>query len=158
MELVKLEIKHREPITVGFFSLQYATLRMLDFYYNFDRKFCDTDKYEELELDTDSLYLALSKQKLEDVILPEKRAEWDQLRSKDCTDNFTANATDNFSAELAVMSTRKHQVHMIRDSRDYLKKGLDVQKCCACVGKPIVATIERVTSKNLVARDSVKEL
>ena len=47
-------------------------------------------------MDTDSLYLALCQEKLEDVVLPEKQAEWDQLRSKDCTDNFTANATDNF--------------------------------------------------------------
>ena len=47
-------------------------------------------------MDTDSIYLALSEEKLEDVILPEKRVEWEQLHSKDCTDNFTANATDNF--------------------------------------------------------------
>ena len=47
-------------------------------------------------MDTDSLYLALSEQKMEDVSLPEKRAEWNQLPSKDCTDDFTANVTDNF--------------------------------------------------------------
>ena len=47
-------------------------------------------------MDTDSLHLAVSEESLEDVILPDKRAEWNQLRSKDCTDNFTANATDNF--------------------------------------------------------------
>ena len=47
-------------------------------------------------METDSLYLALYEENLEDVIVPEKRAEWDQLRSKDCNDNFTANATDNF--------------------------------------------------------------
>ena len=117
-------------------------------------KFCDTDKYAEIELDTDSLELALSEENLEDVILPKKRAEWDQLRSKDCTDNFTANATDNFSPELAVMPTRK----MIKENRDYLEKSLDVQKCCTCVAKPIVATIERVTSTSSLARDSIKEL
>ena len=39
-------------------------------------------------MDTDSLYLALSEEISEHVILPENRAEWDQLRSKDCTDNF----------------------------------------------------------------------
>ena len=61
---------------------------MLELYYIFFKKFCDTDKYEELETDTDSLYLALSEENLEDVILPEKRAEWQQLRSQDCTDNF----------------------------------------------------------------------
>ena len=46
VELVKSEIEHREPIVVGFFILQYAQLRMLELYYNFFKKFCDTDKYE----------------------------------------------------------------------------------------------------------------
>ena len=58
-------------------------------------------------MDTNSHYLALSEENLEDVMLLEKRSEWDQLRSKDCTDNFTVNATDNFSPELAVMPTEK---------------------------------------------------
>ena len=65
-------------------------------------------KYEELEMDTDSLYLALSEENLEDVILPEKRAEWDQLRSKDCTDNFTANATDNYFPRTCCNAHKKH--------------------------------------------------
>ena len=64
-------------------------------------------------MDTDSLYLALSEENLDDVIFLEKRAEWDKLRSKDCTDNFTANETDNFSPELVVIPTR----NMIRESR-----------------------------------------
>ena len=84
---------------------------MLELYYNFFKKFCGTDKYEELAMDTDYLYLALSEEKMEDVFFPEKRAEWNQLRSKDCTDNFTAIVTDNFSPELAVMPTR----NMIRE-------------------------------------------
>ena len=60
VELVKSETEHREPIIVGFFILYYARLRMLELYYNFFKKFCDTDKYEELEMDTDSLYLTQS--------------------------------------------------------------------------------------------------
>ena len=108
VELVKTEIEHREPILVGFFILQYAKLRMLELYYNFFKKFCDTDKYEELDMDTDSLYLALSEEILEDVILPEERAEWDQLRSKDYTDDFTANATDNFSPRTCCNVHKKH--------------------------------------------------
>ena len=106
VELVKTEIEHREPIFVGFFILKYAKVRMLELYYKFFKNFCDTDKYEELEMDTDSLYLALSEENLEGVIFPKKRAEWDQLLSKDCTNNFTANANDNFSPEHAVMLTR----------------------------------------------------
>ena len=81
---------------------------MLELYYNFFKKFCDTDKSEELEMDTDSLYLALSEENLEDVIDPEKRAEWDQLRSKDCNDNFTANATDNFFPRTCCIAHKKH--------------------------------------------------
>ena len=45
---------------------------------------------------------------MEDVILPEKRTEWDQLRSKDCTDNFTANATDNFCPRTCCNAHKKH--------------------------------------------------
>ena len=59
-------------------------------------------------MDTDSLYLALSEEKLEDVILPKKRAEWDQLRSKDCTDNFTANAADSFFPRTCCSVHKKH--------------------------------------------------
>ena len=108
MELVKPEIEHRKPIILGIFILKYAKLRTLALYYKFFKKFCDTDKYEELEIDNDSLYLALSEKNLEDVSVPQKRAEWDQLRSKDCTDNFTANATDNFFAKTCSIVRKKH--------------------------------------------------
>ena len=108
VELVKSEIEHREPIIVGFFILQYAKFRMLELYYNFFKKFCDTDKYEEIEMYTDSLYLALSEENFEDFILTEKRAEWNQLRSKDCTDNFSANATDNFFPRTCCNAHKKH--------------------------------------------------
>ena len=104
-------------------------------------------------MDTDFFHLALSEQNLEDVIHPEKRAEWDQLPSKDCTDKFTANATDNFSPELAVMSTR----NMIRGSQVSSKKSLDVQKCCVSVAIHIAVMINRQTSLRLAAKDSIKE-
>ena len=58
VELLKSEIEHKEPIFVVVFILQYAKPRMLELYYNFFKKFCDLDKYEELEMDTDFLYLA----------------------------------------------------------------------------------------------------
>ena len=153
VELVKPEIEHREPMIVGFFILQYAKQRMLELYYNFFKKFCDTDKYEELEMDTDSLYLALSEENLEDVILPEKGAEWDKLRSEDCTDNFTVNATDTFFPELVVIPTR----NMIRENLASSKKNLDAQKCCVSVAKHIVVMIGILTSTSLAAKDSVKE-
>ena len=66
VELAKSKIERREPIIVGFFILQYAKLRMLELNYNFFDKFCDVDKFGELEMDTDSLYLALAHENLYD--------------------------------------------------------------------------------------------
>ena len=74
-DLAKAQIENKEPIIVGFFILQYATLRMLELYYKFFTKFCDVTKLAELERDTDSLYLALAEKKLGECIRPENRAE-----------------------------------------------------------------------------------
>ena len=60
VEMAKAEIEHREPILVGFFILQYTKLIKLELYYTFFERFCDVNKFEVLEMDTDSLYLALS--------------------------------------------------------------------------------------------------
>ena len=75
VELTKAEIEHREPLIVGFFIIQYAKLRMLELYYNFIERFCDVNKFEELEMDTDSLYLALSEKELYDCIREESKTE-----------------------------------------------------------------------------------
>ena len=75
VELLKAEFEHREPIFVGFFILQYAKLRMLEPYYKFFERFCDVNKFEELEMDTDFLYLALSERKLYDCIREESKVE-----------------------------------------------------------------------------------
>ena len=108
VELVKSKIEHRKPIIVGFFILQNAKLRILELYYFSFKKIFDNDKYEEFEVDTDSLYLALSHENSKDVILPEKRAEWNQLSSKDCTDNFTEKSTDNVFPRTCCNVHKKH--------------------------------------------------
>ena len=80
VELVKAQIEHKEPIIVGFFILQYAKLPMLELYYNFFTRFCDLNKFEELKMDTDSLYLVLAEKELKGCIRPEMRAEWQRSR------------------------------------------------------------------------------
>ena len=59
-------------------------------------------------MDTDSFYLALSEANLEDVILPEERADGVQLNSENCTDNFTANATGKFFRRTRCNTHKKH--------------------------------------------------
>ena len=153
VELVNSEIEHRELIIVGFFILQYAKLTMVEPYYNIFKSFCDTDKYEELETETDSLYLALSEDNSEDVIFPKKGAEWTCYFLKIALKTLLRMQSKIFSSELAVLSTRD----MKRESRASSKKRLDVQKCCVSVAKHNVFTISTLTSTGVAAKDSIKE-
>ena len=47
-------------------------------------------------MDSDSLYLAPSEKELYQCIREECIIEWEVMRTKDCKDDFTANATTNF--------------------------------------------------------------
>ena len=59
-------------------------------------------------MDTDSLYLALSEKDLYDCIREESRAEWEKMRTEDCKDDFTANATINFFPRTCCTKHIKH--------------------------------------------------
>ena len=108
VKLAKAESEHREPIIAGFSILQYAKLRMLELYYNFFEKFCDVNKFEDSEIDTDSLYLDLSEEELYDCIGEESKFEWDLLGTEDCKDDFTANATTKFYPRTCCTQHNKH--------------------------------------------------
>ena len=108
VELVKSEIEHKEPIIVGFFILRYAKLRMLQLYYNSFDKYCDVIKFEELDMDTDSLCLALSDQDLYDCIRPAMKKVWNSLRSGDYTDKFSAHSTTTFFPRTCCAKHKKH--------------------------------------------------
>ena len=70
---------------------------MLELYYNFFQKYSDQNKFEELEMDTDSLYLALAVNNTPDCIKQDMVGEWSFIRREDCTDNFEADSFGNFS-------------------------------------------------------------
>ena len=65
VEMFKSEVNHKEPIIVGFFILQYANLTTLRLFYNFFQLLCESQKYELVEKDTDSLYMAEREDKVE---------------------------------------------------------------------------------------------
>ena len=81
---------------------------MLELYYNFFERFRDVNKFEELEMDTDSLYLALSEKELYDCVREESKAEWKLFRTEDCKDDFTGNATNNFFPRTCCTKHIKH--------------------------------------------------
>ena len=59
-------------------------------------------------MDTNSLYLPLAEKDLKDGIRPERREQWEALRSADCTDLFSANATRNFFPRTCRAKHKKH--------------------------------------------------
>ena len=64
------------PIQIGFFVYQYAKLRMLEFYLDFLVKFIHPSNFQMCEMDTDSAYLAISKDNLDDIIRPEIKTQY----------------------------------------------------------------------------------
>ena len=60
------------PIQIGFAILQYAKLKMLEWYYDFLLEYVDKSDFEYIEMDTDSAYFAITAPTLRDVIKPEK--------------------------------------------------------------------------------------
>ena len=108
VEFSKATVEYKEPIVVEFFILQYATLRLLELYCNFFIKFCDVIKFDVLEMDTDSLYLALADKKLEDCIRPELRTGGQRLRSTDCIDGFTADAVAYLFPQTCCLKHKQH--------------------------------------------------
>ena len=108
VELAKAQIEHKEPIVVGFLFLQYAKSRMLEQHYNFFDKFCDVHKFDELEMDTDSLYLAFAERKLQNYTRPEMTGDWQRLRSNDCVDSFTVDAVANFFPQTCCLKHKQN--------------------------------------------------
>ena len=71
VEFVKDSVKLDLPIQLGYFILQYAKLRMLEFYYDFMDVYIDRRHFQYIEMDTDSAYMAISAEKLEDLVKPD---------------------------------------------------------------------------------------
>ena len=103
---------------------------MLELYYNFFNKFFDVNKFEELEMDTDSLCLTLAEEDLDDCVLPRKRAEWTEKRSKDCRDDFRADAKKNNFFPRTCCS--KHKKHDKREPRLFKEELRCIEILCLC--------------------------
>lgn len=92
IEMAKKKIIHNMPIQLGFFVLQYAKLRMLEFYYDFLDQFVDRTDFEFMEMDTDSAYFAISESSLSDVIKPHLKDKYFRTINENCTDNHNVDS------------------------------------------------------------------
>ena len=78
IELAKSRITLNLPIQIGFFILQYAKLRMLEFYYDCVDKFCSREDFELMSMDTDSYYMSIAGENFTDIIKPELKKKFDE--------------------------------------------------------------------------------
>ena len=122
-ELVKTPSEHKKPIIVGFLIVQYSKFWVFQLHYKFFTKFFDVNRFEEFEMDTDSLYLALAEKELEDCIRPEKKREWEKLWSEDCTGSFSADVVKRPAQE------KKHDK---RDAGLFKEEFRCLQMLCLC--------------------------
>ena len=95
MEMAKKKIRFDLPIQLGYHILQLAKLRMLQFKYDCLENYCDKKDFEYLEMDTDSAYLALAGNQLEDIVKPEKKQNLHLVKMGQCHD-FDYTSEDGF--------------------------------------------------------------
>ena len=70
------------PLHIGFFVYQFAKLRMLQFYYDFIDRHVERPMFQYCEMDTDSAYIALAGESIDDLVTPEHREHYFQHRSE----------------------------------------------------------------------------
>ena len=78
----KARLTYDLPLHIGFFVYQYAKLRMLQFYYDFIDRYVERPLYQYCEMDTDSAYIALAGDSIDDLVAPEHREHYFRNRSQ----------------------------------------------------------------------------
>jgi hypothetical protein len=91
IELAKKSICLDIPVQIGFFILQLAKMKMLQFYYDVIDKYVDRSDFQLCAMDTDSNYFAFTADSLDAVIKPDMREafyrEMDKWFPSQCCSN-----------------------------------------------------------------------
>jgi len=72
----------RRPFQIGIAVYQLAKHRMLEFYYDFLDRYFDRRYFELIQMDTDSYYMAISAERLEDIVRPELQTEFEAKKQE----------------------------------------------------------------------------
>ena len=84
-ETYKTHISVHTPIQIGFFILQYAKLRMLEFYYDCLNLYLDRNSFELTQTDTDSIYMAINQSDLDQCISPKYKNRYQNEIFNSCS-------------------------------------------------------------------------
>lgn len=89
LKMYKKKIKCDLPIQIGFFVFIYGKLPMLEFYYHCIDAYLDRPDFQYLEMDTDSAYMSLAGDSMEDLVKPEKKEEFTATKHQWFPCNYT---------------------------------------------------------------------
>ena len=78
----KARVTYDLPLHIGFFVYQYAKLRMLQFYYDFVARYVERPMFQYCEMDTDSAYIALAGDSIDDLVSTDRREHYFRNRSQ----------------------------------------------------------------------------
>ena len=78
----KARVTYDLPLHIGFFVYQYAKLRMLQFYYDFVARYVERPMFQYCEMDTDSAYIALAGDSIDDLVSTDRCEHYFRNRSQ----------------------------------------------------------------------------
>jgi len=110
-DFFEVEMKHKKikldlPIQIGFFILQNAKRRMIEFYYQFLSKYIDRKNFEMLQMDTDSFYFSIAANSLDEVIKPNLKQEYIQKLMGHCDGQEVTASTHWFPRKCCQMHSK----------------------------------------------------
>ena len=118
LEMNKKTVTYALPIHVGFFVLQYTKMRMLQLYYDFINRYLERPLFQYCEMDTDSAYLALVVESVDDLVAPDLREHYFRHLSEWLPSVATniRTSTCDFDSPIARGSVTRHVVKRVERS------------------------------------------
>ena len=115
VEMVNSEVEHQQYIFVGSFGTTW-NVQCCNFFFQL---FCDPQKPELIEMDTDSLYMVLSEKRVDDLIGPEMNYSGRWMEGMIVKKTLELMNITNFSQETVVSSIGNSiRGHLISSKRN----------------------------------------
>ena len=104
----KRTVMIKRPYQCGIAVYQLAKLRMLEFYYDFLDNYFSRQDFELCYMGTDSFYLAMSGDSLDDIVRPEMKQAYEADKKKWlATDKFSEKIPGLFKPEVVTYEQNK---------------------------------------------------
>ena len=125
----KTSFKHDRPLQLGLAVYYLAKLHMLQFYYDFLLEYIPRECWSMIQMDTDSLYLALSKGSLREAVPAHRLADFDEA-AKVWLSNDGGGKKDRTAGKFKIEQEAARGIAL--SSKCYFTDDGDAKLCDAC--------------------------